>query len=85
MGEQDQNFSLFNYVAEQSNEIERLEDTVASLKAEESKHGEELGDDAHQVWSGARIRRGLGCHRVGVAGWVACTCVPVLIATEGAG
>lgn len=45
---EDQNFSLFNYVAEQSNEIERLEDTVASLKAEESKHGEELGDDAHQ-------------------------------------
>ena len=48
-GLQDQNFSLFNYVAEQSNEIERLEDQVAALKAEEMKHGEELGDDATQV------------------------------------
>ena len=46
---QDQNFSLFNYVAEQSNEIERLEEQVATLKSEESKHGEELGDDVYQV------------------------------------
>jgi hypothetical protein len=46
---QDQNFSLFNYVAEQNNEIERLEEQAAQLLAEESKHSEELGDDASQV------------------------------------
>ncbi len=47
---QDQNFSLFNYVADQNNDIERLEDQVSALKTEEAKHGEETGDDVHQVW-----------------------------------
>ncbi|ETV70674.1 hypothetical protein H257_13782 [Aphanomyces astaci] len=45
---EDQNFSLFNYVNEQTNEIEKLQDYIDSLKAEEAKYSEETGDDAHQ-------------------------------------
>jgi coiled-coil domain-containing protein 63/114 len=49
---QDVNFSLFNFVAEQSNEVERLEDTLAQLKSEEGRLGAEAGDGgatSHQV------------------------------------
>ncbi|RHY31791.1 hypothetical protein DYB32_004501 [Aphanomyces invadans] len=45
---EDQNFSLFNYVNEQTNEIEKLQDHIESLKAEEAKYSEDTGDDAHQ-------------------------------------
>lgn len=45
---EDQNFSLFNYVAEQNNEIERLEEGIARLREEASKHSQESGDDVHQ-------------------------------------
>lgn len=48
-GRQDLNFSLFNFVAEQSNEIERLEDTLSALKLEEIKLTQETGDDVSQV------------------------------------
>ena len=34
---EDQNFSLFNYVNEQTNEIEKLEETVLTLRKEEAK------------------------------------------------
>mmetsp|Transcript_11365 Transcript_11365/g.39630 ORF Transcript_11365/g.39630 Transcript_11365/m.39630 type:complete len:550 (-) Transcript_11365:22-1671(-) len=42
---EDQNFSLFNYVSEQNNEIERLEEQIAGLKEELVKHQAESGDD----------------------------------------
>lgn len=42
---EDQNFSLFNYVSEQNNEIERLEEQIAGLKDERGKHMAESGDD----------------------------------------
>ncbi|OQR85349.1 Outer Dynein Arm Docking Complex, partial [Thraustotheca clavata] len=45
---EDQNFSLFNYVNEQTNEIEKLQDQIEALKQEEIKYSEETGDDAHQ-------------------------------------
>ncbi|KAF0691983.1 Aste57867_16889 [Aphanomyces stellatus] len=45
---EDQNFSLFNYVNEQTNEIEKLQDQIETLKTEEAKYSEETGDDAHQ-------------------------------------
>ncbi|KDO30824.1 hypothetical protein SPRG_04725 [Saprolegnia parasitica CBS 223.65] len=45
---EDQNFSLFNYVNEQTNEIEKLQDQIEALKVEEAKYSEETGDDAHQ-------------------------------------
>ncbi|GMF13686.1 unnamed protein product [Phytophthora lilii] len=35
---EDQNFSLFNYVNEQSNEIEKLEEWIASLRDEERRY-----------------------------------------------
>merc|ERR1719247_2776380 len=45
---EDQNFSLFNYVNEQTNEIEKLEEGIALLKEEEQKYAQESGDDVHQ-------------------------------------
>ncbi|KAG9407158.1 Coiled-coil domain-containing protein 63 [Aphanomyces cochlioides] len=45
---EDQNFSLFNYVNEQTNEIEKLQDQIEALKIEEAKYSEESGDDVHQ-------------------------------------
>lgn len=44
---EDQNFSLFNYVNEQTNEIERLEEQVLGLRKEEAKYSQESGDDAN--------------------------------------
>lgn len=45
---EDQNFSLFNYVNEQSNEIEKLEEWIAELREEEKKYGDDSGDDVSQ-------------------------------------
>ena len=45
---EDQNFSLFNYANEQSNEIEKLEEQVAALKEEEVRFAQEGGDDTSQ-------------------------------------
>jgi len=45
---EDQNFSLFNYVSEQNNELERLEETIAGLQAEVAKHTQESGEDINQ-------------------------------------
>ncbi|TMW56152.1 hypothetical protein Poli38472_008800 [Pythium oligandrum] len=45
---EDQNFSLFNYVNEQSNEIEKLEELIAELREEEKKYSDDSGDDISQ-------------------------------------
>lgn len=45
---EDQNFSLFNYVNEQSNEIEKLDEWLAELREEEKKYGDDSGDDVSQ-------------------------------------
>lgn len=39
----------FNYVAEQNNERERLEEAVAKLRVEEAKYTLESGEDMTQV------------------------------------
>jgi chromosome segregation ATPase len=45
---EEHNFSLFNYVNEQNNEIEKLEEQIAQLKDEERKFAEESGQDVNQ-------------------------------------
>lgn len=45
---EDQNFSLFNYVNEQTNEIEKLEEQVQQLRDEEQKYNQESGEDQDQ-------------------------------------
>ena len=45
---EDHNFSLFNYVNEQNNEIEKYEEQIQSLREEERKFAQESGDDVHQ-------------------------------------
>jgi len=45
---EDQNFSLFNYVNEQTNDIEKLEEQIQQLKEEEQKYAQESGDDVNQ-------------------------------------
>jgi coiled-coil domain-containing protein 63/114 len=45
---EDHNFSLFNYVNEQNNEIEKLEEQIQMLREEERKYAQESGEDAHQ-------------------------------------
>merc|ERR1719155_62652 len=45
---EEQNFSLFNYVNEQTNDIEKLEEQIQQLKEEEQKYAQESGDDVHQ-------------------------------------
>lgn len=45
---EDHNFSLFNYVNEQNNEIEKFEEQIQALREEERKFAQESGDDAHQ-------------------------------------
>jgi uncharacterized membrane protein YgcG len=45
---EDQNFSLFNYVNEQNNEVEKLEEQIQVLHEEEHKYTQESGDDVHQ-------------------------------------
>lgn len=45
---EDHNFSLFNYVNEQNNEVEKLEEQIQVLKEEEKKYAQESGEDAIQ-------------------------------------
>lgn len=45
---EDHNFSLFNYVNEQNNEIEKCEEQIQVLRDEERKYAQENGDDANQ-------------------------------------
>ena len=45
---EDQNFSLFNYVNEQTNEVEKLEEQIQGLQDEESKYAHESGEDVNQ-------------------------------------
>ena len=45
---EDQNFSLFNYVNEQTNEIEKLEEQIQALQDEEAKYAHESGEDVNQ-------------------------------------
>ena len=45
---EDHNFSLFNYVNEQNNEIEKLEEQIQILREEERKFTTESGEDVHQ-------------------------------------
>ena len=45
---EEHNFSLFNYVNEQNNEIEKLEEQIAQLQDEERKFAEESGQDVNQ-------------------------------------
>jgi hypothetical protein len=45
---EDQNFSLFNYVNEQTNEIEKTEELIQQLLEEEHKFAQESGEDAER-------------------------------------
>lgn len=45
---EDHNFSLFNYVSEQNNEIEKYEEQIQLLREDERKFAQESGDDVHQ-------------------------------------
>jgi len=45
---EDHNFSLFNYVNEQNNEIEKYEEQIQALREEERRLSQESGDDVHQ-------------------------------------
>lgn len=45
---EEHNFSLFNYVNEQNNEIEKYEEQIQQLKEEELKYAQESGNDVHQ-------------------------------------
>jgi coiled-coil domain-containing protein 63/114 len=45
---EDHNFSLFNYVNEQNNEIEKLEEQIQQLREEEHKFALESGEDFQQ-------------------------------------
>lgn len=45
---EDQNFSLFNYVNEQQNDVEKLEEQLHQLEEEEQKFAQESGSDVHQ-------------------------------------
>jgi len=45
---EEQNFSLFNFVNEQNNELEKLEEQIQQLKEEEIKYTQESGDDTTQ-------------------------------------
>lgn len=45
---EEQNFSLFNFVNEQNNELEKLEEQIQTLHDEEEKYTQESGDDANQ-------------------------------------
>lgn len=45
---EEHNFSLFNYVNEQNNEIEKYEEQIQQLKEEELKFAQESGNDVNQ-------------------------------------
>ncbi|KAG5174926.1 outer dynein arm docking complex protein like [Tribonema minus] len=51
---ENQNFSLFSYVNEQQNDIEKLEEQIQALKAEEARHEQASGDGAHLHRSAAK-------------------------------
>ena len=46
---EEHNFSLFNYVTEQNNEIEKFQEQIQALKDEEQRFEKESGNDANQV------------------------------------
>lgn len=57
---EDQNFSLFNYVNEQTNELEKLEEWIAALRDEERKYSDESGGgDGDPTGSGGSQHRQL--------------------------
>lgn len=45
---EEHNFSLFNYVNEQNNEIEKYEEQITQLREEEMKYAQESGNDVNQ-------------------------------------
>jgi len=45
---EEHNFSLFNYVTEQNNEIEKYQEQIQALKDEEQRFEKESGNDANQ-------------------------------------
>ena len=45
---EDQNFSLFNYVTEQTNEIEKLQEAISTLQEEEAKYATAGGEDVER-------------------------------------
>lgn len=45
---EDHNFSLFNYVTEQNNEMEKIQEQIQQFKEEEVKYAQESGQDANQ-------------------------------------
>jgi coiled-coil domain-containing protein 63/114 len=45
---EDHNFSLFNYVNEQNNEVEKVEEQIQALREEERKYATESGEDVQQ-------------------------------------
>ena len=45
---EDHNFSLFNYVNEQNNEVEKIEEQIQALREEERKYAAESGEDVQQ-------------------------------------
>jgi hypothetical protein len=45
---EEHNFSLFNYVNEQNNEIEKYEEQIQALREEEMKFKQETGNDVNQ-------------------------------------
>lgn len=45
---EEHNFSLFNYVNEQNNEVEKLEEAITALREEEMKYAQESGNDVNQ-------------------------------------
>eukprot|EP01038_Epipyxis_sp_PR26KG_P004134 gene4134-5888_t len=45
---EEHNFSLFNYVNEQNNEIEKYEEQIQALREEEMKFAQESGNDVNQ-------------------------------------
>lgn len=57
---EDQNFSLFNYVNEQTNELEKLEEWIAALREEEKKYSDESGNGGGD---GDPAGNGSGQHR----------------------
>ena len=48
MKNEDQNFSLFNYVTEQTNEIEKLQEAISQLQEEEAKYASQGGADVEK-------------------------------------
>merc|ERR1712065_122820 len=45
---EDHNFSLFNYVNDQNNDVEKIEEQIQALREEERKYAAESGEDVQQ-------------------------------------